>query len=246
MSRLKELVKKFKLSGIYGTLEERLAYAQESSISYREFLEILLEDEANNRRDNNYKKRCNQAKLPSKKTIEEFDFAFQPSLDKKKINDMMTCQFIGDRKNIIFIGKPGTGKSHLSIATGIKALRKGYKVLFTPVSEMLHNLHSSKADNSYYKKIKEYTLPDLLILDELGFKKVPDYSANDFFEIISKRYEEGSSIITTNKPLEQWGEIFADNILAGAILDRIVHHSIIIKLSGQSYRTKDIRKEEEG
>lgn len=243
MSRSKELLRNFKLSGMYRTLEERLSYAQTSSISYREFLEILLEDEANNRRDNNYKKRSVRARLPSKKTVEEFDFSFQPALDKKKINDIMTCQFIEDKKNIIFIGKPGTGKTHLSIATGIKGLQKGYRVLFTSVSEMLRHLHSSKADNSYSKKIGEYITPDLLILDELGFKKVPDYSADDFFDIISKRYENGSLIITTNKPLDQWGEIFADNILAGAILDRIVHHSVIITVSGQSFRTKHVKKE---
>lgn len=110
---------------------------------------------------------------------------------------------------------------------------------------MLRHLHSSKADNSYFKKLREYIAPDLLILDELGFKKVPDYSADDFFDIISKRYEKGSLIITTNKPLEKWGEIFDDNILAGAILDRIVHHSVIIKLSGQSFRTKNIKRNKE-
>lgn len=240
MNQLKQSLKNLKLAGVCNTLDERLAYAEKSSISYREFLEVLLEDEANSRRDNNYKKRCLQAKLPSRKTIEDFDFSFQPSLDKKQISDIMTCQFIKEKKNIIFIGEPGTGKTHLSIATGIKGLQKGHKVLFTGVGEMLRTLHSSKADNSYSKKVKEYLAPDLLILDELGFKKVPDYSADDFFEIISKRYETGSMIITTNKSIDKWGEIFSDNILASAISDRIVHHSQIITITGQSFRTKDI------
>ena len=244
MNSIKETLRQFKLSGIYNNIEERLSYAEKSSISYREFLEILLEDEVNNRKSNSYKKRCLQAKLPSKKTIEDFDFSFQPSIDKKQISDLATCQFLKEAKNVVFIGKPGTGKTHLSIGVGIKGLQKGYKVLFIEVSEMLRALHSSKADNSYSKKVKEYLDPDLLILDELGFKKIPDHSADDFFDIISKRYEKGSVIITTNKPIDQWGDIFSDNILASAISDRIIHHSIIIRAAGSSFRTKDIKNSE--
>lgn len=240
MQGIKQHLKNLKLSGIYRSLEERLSYAENNSLPYKEFLEILLEDEANNRKGNNYKKRCLQAKFPCKKTIEEFDFSFQPSIDKKQINTLTTCQFIEKAKNIVFIGKPGTGKTHLSLSIGIKGLQKGYKVLFTSVGEMLKNLHSSKADNSYAKKVKEYLTPHLLILDELGFKKIPDYSADDFFDIISKRYEKGSTIITTNKSIDQWGEIFSDSILASAISDRIIHHSEIIKVMGPSYRRKNI------
>ena len=134
------------------------------------------------------------------------------------------------------------GKSHISVGIAIKALLKGHSVLFTQVSEMLQSLHQSKADNSYYKKLNYYIKPDLIILDELGFKKIPNYSADDFFEVISKRYEKGSVIITTNKNFEEWGNIFADNILASAIIDRIVHHSTVLKVNGDSYRTKDVKK----
>lgn len=242
MNALKTRLKGFKLSGIYHSIEERLTYAQQNNLAYQEFLEILMEDEYNNRRDNSYKKRYVRAKLPSYKTIEDFNFAFQPSIDKKIINDCTTCSFVKERRNIVFIGNPGTGKSHLSIALSIKALMKGYKVLFTPVSEMLYNLNAAKADNSYYKKVDFYLTPDLLVLDELGFKKLPSYSADDFFEIISKRYEKGSLIITTNKSFEQWSDIFTDNVLAAAILDRIVHHSVIIKINGPSYRSKNVKK----
>ena len=128
-------------------------------------------------------------------------------------------------------------------ALGIQALHKGFKVLFTSVSEMLHNLNAAKADNSYYKKIDFYLESHLLILDELGFKKLPNYSADDFFEIISRRYEKGSVIITTNKTFEQWSDIFTDNILASAILDRIVHHSTVFKINGPSYRSKNLKKQ---
>lgn len=242
MQSLKTRLKSFKLSGIYNSLEERLSYAQKKSLGYGEFLELLLDDEYNNRRDNSYKKRYAKAKLPAYKSIEDFDFTFQPSINKKVINDCLTCQFINEKKNVIFIGKPGTGKSHLSIAFGLQALQKGHKVLFSSVSDMLNTLHTSKADNSYYQKINHYLLPDLLILDELGFKKLPEYNVSDFFEIISRRYEQGSLIITTNKEFEQWEDIFADTVLASAILDRVVHYSTIIKINGSSYRAKSIKK----
>ena len=243
MNMLKSRLKSFKLSGIYNTVDERLSFAKDKSLSYQEFLELLLEDEENNRRENSYKKRYSRAKLPCLKRIEDFDFSFQPSIDRRVINDFATCQFIDQRKNIIFLGEPGVGKSHLSVAIAIKALLKGRRVLFTQVSEMLQVLHQSKADNSYYKKLDYYIKPELLVLDELGFKKIPSYSADDFFEIISKRYEKGSIIITTNKSFEEWGDIFADNILASAIIDRVVHHSTVIKVNGKSYRTKNIKKE---
>lgn len=242
MNVLKSRLREFKLSGIYNSLEERLSYAKEKSLAYTEFLELLMEDEYNNRRDNSYEKRHSKAKLPAYKTIEDFDFSFQPSIDKRVVNDCLTCNFIKEKRNIVFIGTPGTGKTHLCIAIAIKALMKGYKVLFTSVSELLHNLNASKADNSYYQKVDFYLAPDLLILDELGFKKLPNYSADDFFEIISCRYEKGSIIITTNKSFENWGDIFTDNTLAEAILDRIVHYSTIIKITGPSYRARNVKK----
>lgn len=243
MNTLKTRLRNFKLSGIYNSLEERLSYAHEKSLSHVELLELLFEDETNNRMNNSYKKRYGKAKLTSHKTLEDFDFSFQPSIDKKIINDCMTCNFIQEKKNIVLIGNPGTGKTHLSIAIGIRALMKGFKIYFTSVAEMLQNINASRADNSYYQKISFYLAPDLLILDELGFKKLPGYSADDFFEVISKRYEKGSVIITTNKAFEQWSDIFADNILASAIIDRIVHYSTVIKINGPSYRAKNLKKE---
>ena len=242
MNTLKARLKEFKLAGIYKSIEERLSFAREKDLSYTQFLELLLEDEANNRQDNSYKKRYTKAKLPAHKRIEDFDFSFQPSINKRVINDCLTSSFVKEKRNIVFIGNPGTGKTHLSISIGIKALMKGYKVLFTSVSEMLQNLNASKADNSYYQKVGFYLTPDLVILDELGFKKLPSYSADDFFEIISKRYEKGSLIITTNKTFEQWTDIFTDGVLAGAIIDRIVHYSTIIMIKGPSYRTKNLKK----
>jgi DNA replication protein DnaC len=245
MEALKSRLRHFKLAGMLMALEERISYANDNQLPYQQFLELLCEDELNNRNDNSYKKRYTKAKLPAHKTIEDFDFSFQPSLNKKQVNDALTCQFIKEKRNLIFIGHPGTGKTHLSIAVALRALAKNFKVLFTSVSEMLYQLHISKADNTYYKKLNEYLFPDLLILDELGFKKFPQYAADDFFEVISKRYETGSLIITTNKPFEEWATVYGDPILAGAILDRVVHHSMVFTIKGPSYRSKIIQKKEE-
>lgn len=230
-----------RLSGILQSLDERLKYANDKSLSYVQLLDLLFEDEANSRASNNLKKRLHKAKFPADKTIEGFDFAAQPSIDKRRINDALTCQFIEQKQNIVFIGTPGTGKSHLSIAIAKNAVLKGYRALFTTVTDLLNKLHTAKADNSYHKKLEDYTSNDLLILDELGFKTLPTHSANDFFEIISMCYEKRSLIITTNKDFDQWGEIFADHIMATAITDRVRHHSMIFQIIGDSYRTRNIK-----
>jgi DNA replication protein DnaC len=243
MSTVYKHLREFKLSGMVANIDERIAFANDKQLGYLEFIELLCDDEINNRNRNGYKKRLTKARIPSHKTLEDFDFSFQPSINKKQVNDIYTCQFIRENKNAVFIGKPGTGKTHLAIAIGLHAIAKGFKVLFTDVGEMLDNLHMAKADNSYYKKLQDYINPDLLILDELGFKALPAYSAQDFFDVIAKRYEKGACIVTTNKNFENWGEIFTDNIMASAILDRIVHHSSIFKINGPSYRAKNIQED---
>ena len=243
MQQLYKRLKDFKLSGMVLTLEERLSYAKTKKLAYEEFLELLYEDELDNRRDNNYKRRYCAAKLPAHKKLEDFDFSFQPSLDEREINDVASCKFISAKDNVILIGDSGTGKTHLSMAFALKALSKEYKVFFTSVSDMLYNLHIARADNSYHKKLQQLISYDLLILDELGFKSLPRYSADDFFNIISKRYENRSTIITTNKDFEHWNDIFEDEVLTKAIVDRVIHHAKIFHIKGQSYRTRKQKNE---
>jgi len=244
MQNLISDLRAFKLSGMAFSLEERLIYAQTNKLSYKDLLELLCEDEKSTRKDNNYKRRKNAAKLPSVKKLEDFDFSFQPTIDQKVIADLVTCQFINSKENIILVGQSGTGKTHLAISFAIKALSKEYSVYFTTVSDLLYNLHIAKADNSYPRKLKQIVNYDLLILDELGFKQLPKYSSDDFFAIISKRYEHKSTIITTNKEIEEWNDIFDEEVLTRAIVDRLMHHASIFNIRGKSYRMKKFKKAE--
>lgn len=245
MQSLVSELRSFKLSGMAFSLEERLIYAQTNKLSYREFLELLCDDEKSTRKDNNYKKRKNAAKLPSMKRLEDFDFSFQPTIDQKHIADLATCRFINNKENIILVGQSGTGKTHLATSLAVKALSKEYSVYFTTVSDLLYNLHIAKADNSYPRKLKQIVGYDLLVLDELGFKQLPKYSSDDFFAIISKRYEHKSTIITTNKEIEDWNDIFDEEVLTKAIVDRLMHHASIFNIEGKSYRMKKFKKAEE-
>lgn len=238
LSRLKD----FKLSGIIKTLETRNEQAIKENISYMEFLELLLADENLNRQTNGQKKKVQTAKFPQHKTLEEYQFNLQPTINKRFIYNLATCEFVRKKENVAFIGTPGTGKTHLAIALGYKAISQGYKVLFTTVNQMLEELYLSRADNSFEHKLRYYTGPDLLILDELGIKKLNQNSVDDFYEIISRRYEHGSIIITSNKAFDEWGRIFYDPVLATAILDRFVHHSHFVTIKGPSFRMK--QKEE--
>ena len=232
-------LRNLKLSGIAKTLEVRNEQAIKEKLSYMEFLELLIEDELANRKDNSYKKRFQKAHFPFTKTLEEYDFNFQPTLNRQEIYNLATCEFIRKKENVVFIGPPGTGKTHLSISIGIKALQQGYKVIFTTVSDMMSALFESKADNSYAQKLKYYLSSDLLILDELGFRKLNEHIVDQFYEIISQRYEKGSLIITSNKTFDEWGNIFWDSILASAILDRIVHHCHLVLIKGESFRMRE-------
>lgn len=235
---LSSKLKNLKLSGIIKTLDSRNEEALKENLSYMEFFEMLINDEVINRQNNGNKNRIKKAKFSQHKTLEEYNFNYQPTVNKRFIYNLAACEFVRKNENIAFIGPPGTGKTHLAIALGIKAISQGYKVLFTTVNEMLEDLYISRADNSFAQRLKYYVNCDLLILDELGLKKLNQNSIDDFYEIISRRYEKGSIIVTTNKVFEEWARIFYDPVLATAILDRFVHHCHFVVIKGESYRMK--------
>jgi DNA replication protein DnaC len=232
-------IRKLNLAGMVKTVDMRVEQAIKEGLSYIEFLELIINDEHLNRGRNRRDDLIRRAKFPQHKTIEEFNFSWQPSLKRQEIYGFGTCEFIRKRENIAFIGLPGTGKTHLSIAVGMKAIEQGYSVLFTTLSGMMGELYLSRADNSFRQKLKKYTQQDLLVIDEFGLKKLNQTSVDDLYEVISKRYEINSTIITSNKEFSEWGNILFDPVLASAILDRFVHHCNFVTIDGDSYRMKE-------
>lgn len=224
------------------TLEIRLEQAGGDSVPYPEFLSLLLEDEIMNRQDNRRKGLYKAAHLPFEKGIEDFDFTFQPSIKKREILELATGNFLTAKTNILFIGQPGTGKTHLSVSLGLRALSSGKTVLFTALREMLDTLQQSRADFSFAKKIQCFLKPDLLILDELGYKSLSGQAVQDFFEVIARRYEKKATIITSNRNISEWDKIFLDKTLTTALLDRLLHHCHVIEIKGESYRMKKREK----
>ena len=239
MEHLKDKLKRLRLSGALASLENRNKYALEHRLSYLDFLDLVLEDEQAVRDNNAYKKRLKQSKLSQQKHLDNFDFSWQPELNKTQIMDFASCQFLEKRENIVFMGKPGVGKTHLANGLGLEAINKGYKVIFMHANSLIDQLYQAKAEGKYQKTVKDFAKADLLILDEVGFKAIPQSGINDFFEVIRTRYEQKSTIITTNRSFEDWGKLFGDKVMASAIVDRIVHHAHIIKITGESYRLKN-------
>ncbi len=243
IASIEKKLTELKLAGMKKTIEVRLSQAEGKEVSYSEFISLLLEDECNNRRDNKRKQLYKKAHLPFEKGIEDFDFTFQPSIKKRDLLELATGNFLTTNTNVLFIGQPGTGKTHLSVALGLRALSLGKTVLFTTLWDMLDLLYQSKADFSFAKRMRDYTQPDLLIIDELGYKSLADQAIQDLFEVIGKRYEKKSTIITSNRNLSEWDKIFLDKTLTTALLDRLLHHCQTIEIKGESYRMKNKQKE---
>ena len=180
------------------------------------------------------------ANFPYIKTFEDFDFSYQPSLNKEQILDFKNLRFIENKENILFIGTPGVGKTHLATSIGIESARNHNATYFINCNDLIFQLKRAHMENRLEERLKHFSKYKLLIIDEVGFLPLDDESSNLLFQLITKRYEKHSTIITTNKSLSKWGEIFNDVVLANAILDRLLHHSHVINITGKSYRTKDM------
>lgn len=238
MKTIKERLKSLRLSAMIRTLEERNRHALDQKLSYLEFLELLLEDEQAVRRSAAYQRRLRASKLNQQKRLETYEFSFQPELDRRLISELAGGRFITQNENIVFMGKPGVGKTHLANGLGLKAVEQGHKVLLIHANELIEQLHCSRADDSYHRLLKRLVNYDLLIIDELGFKSFPAQGTDDFFEVIRLRYEQKSTVITTNRDFQGWEALLGDAVMASAIIDRLVHHGHIIKILGESFRLK--------
>ena len=243
INELTEKCKQLKLSAVEAHLEEAINYGQDKNWSYQKMLLHLLTLEVERRQQARIELRYRQSKLIEKVTIDQFEFNYHKSRKdhKNTILNLTTNEYIHRKQDIILIGHPGVGKTYLAKCLGYTATLAGTKVLFTTAMDMINQLIAAEADHSLVKKLKQYQLPDLLIIDEIGYLPLGSHGSNLFFQVISSRHQSRSTIITTNLPFSEWGKIFDSTTAATAIADRLVQNSEILVLEGKSYRQKEIK-----
>ena len=239
LDRLGEHLRKLRLVKSGERLEALLQDAAARELPYAEFLEQVLGEEVAAKTSRNIAMRTAMARFPFVKPLETFDFGYQPSVDKKQLTQLASCHYIEHGDNVIVLGPPGVGKTHLAVSLGLKAIEAGYRVLFTTAAHLIAVLTKAHGDGRLDEKLKVYTTPRLLIIDEIGYLPIDRLGANLFFQLISRRYERGPMILTSNQSFGAWGEVFGDRIIATAILDRLLHHAVTLNIRGNSYRLKE-------
>ena len=243
LDRLHGVLKELKLLEADTLVEAHLERAAQGERSYADFLLDLLEAEALAQRDRLLSGRLRQAKLPFVKTLEQFDFAFQPSIEERQIRELRTLRFVHEAANVLFLGPPGVGKTHLAVGLAIEAVRCGFSALFVTAHDLVTDLGKSAREGKLDRKLRYLVSPKVLVVDEIGYLPLDEVGATLFFQLVSARYERGSLILTSNKSYADWGSVFGgDAVIATAVLDRLPHPSRTINLRGQSYRLKERKK----
>jgi DNA replication protein DnaC len=236
------MLRQLRLSGLLESLEVRLHEAQSHQLNHAEFLELILQDELTVRADRQFQRRIKAALFRELKTLEDFDWSFNPSIKKKQIFDLATGRFIREVRDVLFLGPPGVGKSFLVQALGYQAVKAGFVALYRSIFDVVRDFLHDEALGNDDKVLGRYLKPDLLIIDDMGMKQLPKRSGEYLFEIIMRRYETRSTIMTSNRPLEDWGKLVGDVPAATAILDRFLHHAEVIQIPGKSYRLRNQTK----
>lgn len=239
MEQIKNNLSILGLRNTFENIDEYLGNAIANKISLMEFINLIFDREARAKMNRSTENQIKMAAFPSRKTFELFDFSFQPNLDIEMINDLRTLRFIDNNENVIFLGTPGVGKTHLAIALGISAIEHKYSTYFINCHQLIQNLLKANHENRLEDKLKQYAKYKVLIIDEIGYLPTSLEGANLFFQLIAKRYEKHPTIFTTNKNFGEWADVFQDNTISAAILDRVLHHANVVKIIGDSYRLKE-------
>jgi DNA replication protein DnaC len=243
--QLTQKLKHLRLSGMAQVFDVRLQQAVSGRLSHQEFFELLVEDELHRRRDRLLERRLRQACFPERKSLQDFSFAFNPSINQQQIFDLATGRFIEERRGWLVIGQTGTGKSHLIISVGMKVVEGGHRVLYKSAFDLLEDMAEASATGCRRAYITEMTRIPLLIIEDLGLRKVPESAAEDLLEILHRRYQKTSTILSSNRPLEDWGAMLGgDTAATSALLDRFLHSSELTLIRGKSYRLYERRQRE--
>jgi DNA replication protein DnaC len=236
---LNRALKQLRLGGIAAVLETRLLQAQAQSMAPIDLISCLISDELSRRTNRLLERRQKQAQFRDpQKTLENFDFAFNKKLNRSLVFDLATAGFIAKHEDALFLGPPGTGKSHLAQAIGLAAIQQGYRVLYRETHTLLDEIAEATIDGSRKQHMELLATVPLLIIDDLGMRKLPSTAAEDLLEIVMRRYERASTLMTSNRPVEDWGKLLGDSAAVSAMLDRLLHHGHVLKCGPRSWRTK--------